>query len=293
MKCQQLFKNTECGVQKMMIWKWCRKLINWLTWYCAHVTSSKNFLFDWRTNIEMGQEGEGRRSSNHLLSGTGLSDHQILERGEGWELAWQTFQQIHRIFWFWEWLHPFVKSSYSVKGGGWDCAQQTFQIEHLKDFKPNLRFCKWGVGWEILTENDHSNYVWTGCTHRQTLRVEYAISIGAGSPNCKYSIEMFSGSSKTYFRRRICTTGDVSQIFKCSIEILSRSNETNLRRRICTTHIGGGSPIAITVGNSWQADSVTYTLPGLWLQYSTTGSLGVLQALTSSPLGLLIMSFVE
>ena len=100
------------------------------------------------------QEGVGGgRSSNYLLSGTGLSDSEILERGEGWELAWQTFQQIHRIFWFWEWLHPFVKSSDSAKGGGWDCSQQTFQMQHLKDFKPNLRICKGGVGWECSQQN--------------------------------------------------------------------------------------------------------------------------------------------
>ena len=55
--------------------------------------------------------------------------------------------------------------------------------------------------------------------------------------------------------------GGGNRICKCSIEIFSGSTKTYSRRRICTTHIiGGGSPIAITVGNSWQADSVTPSL---------------------------------
>ena len=44
--------------------------------------------------------------------------------------------------------------------------------------------------------------------------------------------------------------------------IVSGSPKTNLRRWICNTHIyiRGGSPFAITVGNSWQADSVRPSL---------------------------------
>ena len=97
--------------------------------------------------------------------------------------------------------------------------------------------------------------------HRQTLGVEYAISIGASSANFKLSIEMFSGSNKTHFRRRMCNThiGGGSPICKLCSEIFFGSNKTYFRRRICSTHIGGGSPIAITVGNSWLADMLTVT----------------------------------
>ena len=79
----------------------------------------------------MGQEREGRRSSNHLLSGTGLSDPDILERGEGGNGPGEQFSTnftgysdsgsackeysfvgvLARNILLLECLHPFVRSS--------------------------------------------------------------------------------------------------------------------------------------------------------------------------------------
>ena len=72
-----------CGVRQMVVWKQCCKPI---TWYVTTQPPKLFVLFKEKVMIWR-QVAAGGPSSNYLLSGTGLSDPEILERERGWEVG--------------------------------------------------------------------------------------------------------------------------------------------------------------------------------------------------------------